>query len=234
MVCWQPDLRWRQDGAAGVKHFGRMLLAGSTKRRFFWGLLVVGMVTVQALAADDELPKRAPGDALDFEPALMLNDRAGETTAEAASPSTPEADAERLHGEVNRARTSAVRAERLYKSGVLAKVDAEKRVLKVVQLTSDLEEARRRVATRELEAQRKAFAGGQLSADDLRKAEAALATATANAATATAAWQQAQLDSAILDLKRKRQLLAAGIGSKAMVRRAEEKLAALQLGAVAR
>lgn len=198
------------------------------RQRGFLGLLVVGMATMQALAADDELPKRAPDDALDFEPTLMLNDLAGETTAKAASPSAPEAEVERLLGEVNRARTSAARAERLYKSGVLAKVDAEKRALKVVQLTSELEDARRRVATSELETQSKAFDNGHLSADDLRKAEAALAATTANAAAAAAAWQQAQLDAAILDVKRKRQLLAAGIGSKSMVKRAEEKLAALQ------
>ena len=192
--------------------------------------ICVAMLAETGVAAEDELPKRAPGGSLEFEPTLMLDDVdegvAGHTGSAAAL--SEEAEVHRLLGDLERARARAKRSEKLYRSGVLAKVDAERAALKVVQLERDLQAARVRLAQSELAAHRKRLEAAEISEEQLKKAEAELAEVVASAAAAEAAWQLAQLDAAALDLKRKRQLFSAGLASRAMVKRAEEKLSALQ------
>ena len=179
----------------------------------------VAIALLAAARAADDLPRRTPGEAMDFEPGLLLD---------APSAPDPIARVSRLEAALDRAKRSAADGERLFRGGVIAKVDAEKRTRKVVRLVSDLAAAREEAAKADLAAKRTDFDAGKITRQDLDAAQAALTAAASAAADAAAAWQRAELAAAELSLSRHRKLLAAGIGSRAMVRRAEAQLAALK------
>ena len=186
-------------------------------RRLLTTILAIALPAI-ARAADD-LPRRAPGDAMDFEPGLLPD------TPAAPDPATVEG---RVEAALVRAKKNAAEGERLFRAGVIAKVDAEMRALKVVRLGSELAAARAETAKTELDAKRKEFDAGSITRESLDAAQSALDTATTAAADAAAAWQRAELAAAELNLSRHRKLLAAGAGSRTMVRRAEAQLAALK------
>lgn len=167
----------------------------------------------------DDLPRRAPGEAMDFEPGLLLT---------LPSPREPIAGVPRIEAALDRAKRSASEGERLFRAGVIAKVEAERRSLKVVRLLSDLAAAREEAAKTDLDAKRAQLEAGTISQDALAVAEAALLATTSDAAEAAATWQRAELAAAELNLSRHRKLLAAGIGSRTMVHRAEAQLAVLK------
>jgi predicted DNA-binding protein (UPF0251 family) len=193
-----------------------------------------------ACAADD-LPKRVPGEALDLQPKLMLNDlpgvplpsptapgaSAGETDAAAAA---SEADVMRLKDRVEQAKKTAAWRGRLFREGVFSKVQVEQSELSVVRLTKDLENARRDVAKEFAEGQAKRFAAGEISQEESEKAAAALAAAEAAAKDASERWDKAQFDAAQINLQRQRQLYAVGATTKNQVRRAEERVMTMKAG----
>ena len=180
--------------------------------------IIVIFLPAAARGADD-LPRRAPGEAMDFEPALLPN---------VPSPREPVATVPRLEAALDRAKKNAAAGERLFRAGAIAKVDAEKRALKVVRLLSDLAAAHVEAAETELAAKRAEFDAGSIPRDALETAQTAHNAATAAAAEAAAMWQRAELAAAELNLSRHRKLLAAGIGSRTMVQRAQAQLAALK------
>ena len=186
-------------------------------RRFLTTLLAIALPAI-ARAADD-LPRRAPDEAMDFEPGLLTG---------IPLPRDPAAAVPRLEAALDRAKKNAAAGERLFRAGAIAKVDAERRALKVVRLGSELAAARAEAAKTELDAQRAQFDAGGISREARDASQAALDTATTAAAEAAAAWQRAELAAAELNLSRHRKLLAAGVGSRTMVRRAEAQLAALK------
>ena len=120
------------------------------------------------------------------------------------------------------------------KIGVLSKVEAEQRALRVVRLESELANAQMIAAQEQVTTQKARFAAGQASQAEVDAAIAALARATAAAQSAEENYHKAQLDAAALNLRRQRQLLALGSAHKSDVARAEEKLAQLQQGDKAR
>ena len=180
-------------------------------------LTAIALLTI-ARAADD-LPRRAPGEAMDFEPGLLLN---------GPVPADPVADVPRLEAALIRAKKSAAEGERLFRAGVIAKVEAEKRALKVVRLAAELAAARMESAKIDLTAASKDFDAGSISRGALDAAKAALTSAIADATAAATEWQRAELAAAELNLSRHRKLLAAGIGSRMMVKRAEAQVATLK------
>ena len=135
-----------------------------------------------------------------------------------AKPAPVSADIEKLEKDLARATKRAASADRFYKAGIIAKMDAEQRHLKVVQLTAALAEARLQAAKAEAEEAK------------LPESESVVADAEAAAKQATEERRQAEIEQALRDIQRQQKLLALGSGRKADLQRAEQKLAKLQSG----
>ena len=111
-------------------------------RWFAFPYVFVALATL-ALAAD-ELPKDDPDETFEIEPPLLIKERPPEPSQQSTVTATrpPIVDPDRLEKELERAKKRAAGAERLFKIGALAKVEAEQRALRVVRIQSDLENAR--------------------------------------------------------------------------------------------
>jgi hypothetical protein len=192
-----------------------------------FALLVTVIATVVALATD-ELPQNESDEpeSFDIEPAPLIQNRRDEQLS--ATPSPRDLDVERLEKELERAKKNASGAERLYKIGVLAKVEVEQRALKVVRLESDLVNAQLARAKAELAAQESQLAAGESKKDELEAAKATLAQLTEAAQIAAAKRERAELDAAEANLRRQEKLLRLGSAHKSDVNRAQEKLAELK------
>src|SRR5438309_261003 len=140
----------------------------------------------------------------------------------------PNGDLARLETQLERAKQNAAGAERLYKIGVLAKVEVEQRLLKVIRCESDLANARVARAKDELAEKESQLATGEITRDELESIKTALAQLTETAQAATTKRERAELEAAEANLRRQQKLLKLGIGQKSDVTRAEEKLADLK------
>jgi multidrug resistance efflux pump len=192
-----------------------------------FALLVTVIATAIALAAD-ELPRNESDepDSFDIEPPPLIQNRPDEQLA--ATPSPGDLDVVQLEKQLDRAKKNASGAERLYKIGVLAKVEVEQRALKVVRLESDLANAQVARAKAELAAQESQLAAGESTKDELEAAKATLAQLTEAAQIAAAKRGRAELDAAEANLRRQEKLLRLGSAHKSDVNRAQEKLAELK------
>ena len=178
------------------------------------------MIAGSICAAGETLPQQAPDDPLAIEPPMLLQNRADETGASAkATAGDPGIEIAKLEKDLARARRNAEGCERLYKRGIIAKADAEARLLKVVQLTAKLADARLAAVKNATASHRVNEAGSE---------ELSLAQAAEAARRAGEERKRAELEAALRDLARQQKLLALGSGRKADVSRAEQKLAALQ------
>jgi hypothetical protein len=140
----------------------------------------------------------------------------------------PNGDMARLEKQLERARQNAAGADRLYKTGVLAKAEVEQRLLKVVRCESDLANAHVARAKEELAEKESQLATGEITRDELESMKTALAQLTETAQAATAKRERAELEAAEANLGRQQKLLKLGIGQKSDVTHAEEKLAELK------
>jgi hypothetical protein len=129
---------------------------------------------------------------------------------------------------LDRAKKNAAGAERLYKIGVLAKVEVEQRALKVARVESDFVNAQLVRAKNDLAAQEFQVAAGEGTKDELEAAKAAVAQLTEAAQIAAAKRERAELDAAEANLRRQQKLLRLGSAQKSDVARAQEKLAELK------
>jgi hypothetical protein len=159
-------------------------------------------------------------DSFDVEPPILKQNLSDEPL--------PNGDMARLEKQLERAKQNAAGAERLYKIGVLAKVEVEQRLLKVVRYESDLANARVTRAKEELAEKESQLATGEITRDELESMKTALAQLTEAAQAATAKRERAELEAAESNLRRQQKLLKLGIGQKSDVTRAEEKLAELK------
>lgn len=179
--------------------------------------------------AQDELPKD-PSEPLDIEPPLLIqetpNRNIRHTTPDVAD--QKELDPERIAVALEKAKKSAASGERLYKSGIIAKVEAENRALKVIRLEADLAQANLELAQQNVAAQQTHFDAGEITQAELEAAKSGLLAATNEAQSAAGKRDRAELDAAFLNLQRQKKLLAMGSGRKSEVNRAEEKVSALQ------
>ena len=178
------------------------------------------------LLAQESAPD--PGS-FEVEPPLLVQPDGKPVASVDASP-TPSTDVAQLDKQLERAKKSAASAERLYKAGVLAKVEAEQRALRVIRLQAELAKA-------QLAAVQKSAGTGDGMVQTVQVQQASglgskivLAQMTADAQAAAARLARAELDAAILNLQRQQKLLALGSARKSDVTRAEEKLAALKNG----
>jgi multidrug resistance efflux pump len=190
--------------------------------------LSVTLTTVAMMAlAEDQSARKKSGepDAFDIEPPVLKQNLSPDSSPAAG---TPEAEVARLEKRLERARKDAAGAERLWKIGVLAKVEVEQRQLKVVQCEADLANARVAQAREEVARQESRVLSGENAKADLDAAQAALAQLTQAAQAAAAKRERAELEFAEANLRRQQKLLKLGSAHKSDVERAEEKLAELK------
>ena len=182
-------------------------------RLALFGFLALIATVLNAQESDDSFEVEPP-----LLPQNLKNDSAQEKLA------TPPAvlDVAKLEKDLERAQRSAASAERLYKMGALAKVEAESRALRVVRLQSDLESARLARAKEEALAQQT-----QTNAN-ATNTESDLARAIQAAHAAAAKREQAEVEAAEINLFRQQKLLALGSAHKSDVARAEQKLAEMK------
>jgi len=177
-----------------------------------------------ALAADESSKSEEPGE-FDIEPPILKQNLTDELAATAG---TPDGEVVRYEKQLERAKQSAAGAERLWKIGVLAKVEVEQRALKVIRCEAELANARVAQAKERLVEQESRVASGESTKQELDAAKAALAQLIVAEDTAVAKRERAELESAEANLRRQQRLLKLGSAHKSDVTNAEEKLAELK------
>src|SRR5437762_11222571 len=189
-------------------------------RIFALPVTLVGMAMAVSAADQSAENKSDETDSFDVEPPILKQNLSDEPL--------PNGDLARLEKQLERARQNAAGAERLYKIGVLAKMEVEQRLLKVVRCESDLANARVARAKEELAEKESQFATGEITRDELESMKTALAQLTEAAQTATTKREHAELEAAEANLRRQQKLLKLGIAGKSDVDRAQERLAELK------
>jgi multidrug resistance efflux pump len=165
-------------------------------------------------------------DAFDVEPAILKQNLSNARLPETG---TPDAEVARLEKQLERAKRNADGAERLYKIGVLARVEVEQRVLRIVRTESDLANARVTQANEKVGEDESRIAAGENAKDELDAAKATLAQLTEAAQVALAKRERAELEFAEANLRRQQKLLKLGSARESDVMHAEEKLAELKI-----
>jgi hypothetical protein len=187
-------------------------------------LLAAAIVTV---AADPSTRnKSSEPDSFDIEPPILKQNLSDTPSLETG---TPDAEVARLEKQLERAKRNADGAERLYKIGVLARVEVEQRLLKVVRTESDLANARVTQAKEKVAEEESRVASGENAKDELDAAKATLTQLTEAAQLAVAKRERAELEAAEANLRRQQRLLKLGSARESDVVHAEEKLAELKV-----
>jgi len=187
-----------------------------------FALPVTLVALAMAVCAADQSAenKSEEPDSFDVEPPILKQNLSDEPL--------PDGDLARLEKQLERAKQNAAGAERLYKIGVLAKMEVEQRLLKVIRFESNLADARVARAKEELAEKESQLATGEITRDELESIKTALAQLTEAAQVATAKRERAELEAAEANLSRQQKLLKLGIAGKSDVDRAQEKLAELK------
>jgi multidrug resistance efflux pump len=176
-----------------------------------------------ALAADQSTNSDEPGE-FDVEPPILKQNLSDEL-AEAGS---PEGDVARCEKKLERSKRNAAGAERLWRIGVLAKVEVEQRALKMIKCETELATARVAQAKATVAEQESRVASGQSTKQELEVAKTALARLIEAEQQAVAKRESAELEFAEANLRRQQRLLKLGSAHKSDVTNAEEKLAELK------
>ena len=176
-----------------------------------------------ALAADQSSNSDEPGE-FDIEPPILKQNLSDEL----AEAGTPDGDVARCDKKLERAKRNAAGAERLWRIGVLAKVEVEQRALKVINCESELASARVVQAKETVTQQESRVASGETTKQELEVAKTALAQLIEAEQKAVAKRETAELEFAEANLRRQQRLLKLGSAHKSDVTNAEEKLAELK------
>lgn len=195
-----------------------------------WLALPLLLALAASLSAEEELPTD-PNEPMDIEPPLLIQETPNRNivyTTPAIAEQKPQPDAEQITLALEKARKSAAAGERLYKGGIIAKVEAENRVLKVIRLEADLAEANFELARQNAAVQEARVEAGEIEPSEVEAANALIVAAAKEAEAAVARKKKAELEAAVLNLRRQQKLLAMGSGRKSEVNRAQEKVTALQ------
>lgn len=186
-------------------------------------LLATAIMTV----AGDPSAKNQPDepDAFDIEPPILKQNLSAEPLP---ATGTPEAEVARLEKQLERAKKNADGAERLWKIGVLAKVEVEQRLLRIVRTESDLAIARVTQAKQKITEEEARVASDENARGELGAAKVTLAQLTEAAQVAFAKRQRAELEAAEANVRRQQKLLKLGSARESDVAGAEEKLAELK------
>jgi hypothetical protein len=176
-----------------------------------------------ALAADQSSNSDEPGE-FDIEPPILKQNLSDEL----AEAGTPDGDVARCDKKLERAKRVAAGAERLWRIGVLAKVEVEQRALKVIKCEAELAIARVVQAKETVTEQESRAASGEITKQELEVAKTALAELIEAEQKAVAKRESAELEFAEANLRRQQRLLKLGSAHKSDVTNAEEKLAELK------
>jgi multidrug resistance efflux pump len=176
-----------------------------------------------AFAADQPSNSDEPGE-FDIEPPILKQNLSDEL----AESGTPDGDVARCEKKLDRSKRNAAGAERLWKIGVLAKVEVEQRALKVIKCEADLSSARVAQAKGTVAEQESRVASGETTKQELEVAKTALAQLIEAEQQAIAKRESAELEFAEANLRRQQRLLKLGSAHKSDVSNAEEKLAELK------
>jgi hypothetical protein len=195
-----------------------------------WFALLFVLAFAATLPAEEQLPTD-PSEPMDIEPPLLIQESPNQnivyTSPDIPDPK-PAPDLDQLAASLEKARKSAASGERLYKGGIIAKVDAENRALKVIRLEAELAAGKLEFAKQNVAAQEARLEAGEISETEVEAARTNELAATKEAETSLAKKEKAELDAAVINLQRQKKLLAMGSGGKAAVNRAQEKVSALQ------
>src|SRR6476660_8245270 len=106
--------------------------------------LSFGVLFAAILAAQEEQLPKDPSEPMDIEPPLLIQEAPNQNIVYTTptQEQKPQADPDQIAASLEKARKSAAAGERFFKAGIIAKVDAEKRALKVIRLEADLAEAK--------------------------------------------------------------------------------------------
>jgi hypothetical protein len=195
-----------------------------------WIALPFVLAFAAMLPAQETLPTN-PEEPTDIEPPLLIQQAPNQNIVNTTPPDPadkPAPDLDQLAASLEKAKKSAASGERLYKGGIIAKVEAENRALKVVRLEAELAEAKLELAKRNVEAQQARLEAGEIAESDVERAKSLELSAAKEAEIAVARKEKAEFDAAVLNLHRQQKLLAMGSGRKSEVNRAQEKVSALQ------
>jgi multidrug resistance efflux pump len=176
-----------------------------------------------AFAADQSNNSDEPGE-FDIEPPILKQNLSDEL----ADAGTPEGDVARCEKKLERAKRNAAGAERLWKIGVLAKVEVEQRALKVIKCEAELASTRVAQAKEAVSEQESRVASGESTKQELEVAKAALAQLIEAEQKAIAKRESAEVEFAEANLRRQQRLLKLGSAHRSDVTNAEEKLAELK------
>ena len=175
------------------------------------------------LAADKPNNSDEPGE-FDVEPPILKQNLSDEL----AEAGTPDGDVARCEKKLERSKRNAAGAERLWKIGVLAKVEVEQRALKVIKCEAEMASARVAQAKGTVAEQESRVASGETTKQELEVAKTALAQLVESEQKAVAKRETAELEFAEANLRRQQRLLKLGSAHKSDVSNAEEKLAELK------
>ena len=176
-----------------------------------------------ALAADQPNNSDEPGE-FDVEPPILKQNLSDEL----AEAGTPDGDVARCEKKLERSKRNAEGAERLWKIGVLAKVEVEQRALKMIKCETELASARVVQAKGIVAEQESRVASGESTKQELEVAKATLAQLIDAEQKAVAKRETAEVEFAETNLRRQQRLLKLGSAHKSDVTNAEEKLAELK------
>jgi hypothetical protein len=174
-------------------------------------------------AADQSRNSDEPGE-FDIEPPILKQNLSDEL----ADSGTPDGGVARCEKKLERAKRNAAGAERLWKIGVLAKVEVEQRALKMIKCEAELASARVAQAKETVAEQEVRLASGEMTKQELDVAKAVLAQLIEAEQKAVAKRESAEVESAEANLRRQQRLLKLGSAHKSDVTNAEEKLAELR------
>ena len=176
-----------------------------------------------AIAADQSINSDETGE-FDIEPPILKQNLSDEL----AEAGTPDGDVARCEKKLERAKRNAAGAERLWKIGVLAKVEVEQRALKAIKCEAELASARVAQAKSAVAEQETRVASGQATKQELEVAKTVLAQLIEAEQKAVSKRESAELEFAEANVQRQQRLLKLGSAHKSDVSNAEEKLAELK------
>src|SRR5207248_9253960 len=163
-----------------------------------FALLVTVMAIAMAALAADESPGEQP-DSFDIEPPILKENLSEEPLLSTAA---PDGDVGRLEKKLERAKRNAAGAERLWRIGVLAKVEVEQRALKVTKCEAELASARVTQAKEIVTQQESRVASGETTKQELEVANTAIEQLIIAAQKAEAKRETAELEFAEANLRR--------------------------------
>jgi multidrug resistance efflux pump len=188
-------------------------------------VVLVAIALISAAAAQTAENKSEEPESFDVEPPVLKQNLSNNLSS---SEQSPDADVARAEKQLERARRNASGAERLCKIGVLAKVEVEQRLLRVIRCESDLANARVACAKEAIAGKETQLAAFEITKDEFETLKSALTQLIEAAQVALAKRERAELEFAEANLRRQQKLLKAGVARESDVAHAEEKLAEIK------